>query len=762
MGKLVGRPAPLIDSVDKVNGHLIYGSDFKLPGMLYGKVLRSPIAHGHIVNIDAAKARSLPGIKAIILGNQTELPAYSVAGEKMLDERLLAKDKVRYRGDEVAVVAAVDEEVAEEAIDLINVEYEELQGVFDVEEAMSPDAPLVHEEHGSNIAREITVRHGDIGSAFAQSDVCVEGRYETPRVHHGYMEPHAVVAQWDSSGRVTFWIPTQSPTLARMTYANALGIKREQVRVIQLPTGGGFGGKLEYKLHPLCALLAKETGRPVRMANTRTDEFMATLPRMPMVIEMKLGATHEGLLLAKKSKIIADKGAYLNYGPGILLAAATRADNLYRIKNIFTEAYLVYTNKVPTGAMRGFGCPQSHFAQECLLDRLATALGIDPVELRLKNASRTGDVTSHKWYLGSCGLSECIEKSSEAADWCMKRKRYRAHRQSRYARGIGIACCLHVSGNRTFLPFFDGASAIVRISEDGRVIIFPGEVDIGQGSKTVFAIIAAEELGIPLEWVDVPDLDTDINPHGLGTFADRVTTLAGNAVRAAAIDAREQIMRVAAAELDTPAELLQIEEGIICSKFSEERLAFIEAAQIASYRQAGAAIIGRGSFIPPEVTMVDPETKEGNISCAYPFVAQVAEVEVDKETGQVRVLNIVSAHDLGKAINPLMAKGQIQGAVAQGIGYALMEEMIEEMGVIRNQSFKHYLMPRSVDMPSITPLMIESDDPNGPYGAKGLGEPALTSIAPAIANAIYNAIGVSIETLPITSEKILEALRKNN
>jgi CO/xanthine dehydrogenase Mo-binding subunit len=385
---------------------------------------------------------------------------------------------------------------------------------------------------------------------------------------------------------------------------------------------------------------------------------------------------------------------------------------------------------------------------------------MDPAELRLKNACRQGDITIHKWFLGSCGLSECIDKSVKAAEWHAKRKKYAQNQDSKLARGIGIACCLHVSGNRTFLPFFDGASAFVRINEEGRVTVFAGEVDLGQGSKTVFAIIAADELGVPLEWVEVPHLDTDINPHGMGTFGDRVTTLGGNAVKAAAIDARNQLLAAAAEELNTCVERLKTENGIIHDQDSEKQISFIEAARAASYKQAGATIIGKGSFVPPGVTMVDPQTKIGNISCAYPFVTQIAEVEVNRETGRVRVLNIVSAHDLGKAINPLMAKGQILGAVAQGIGFALSEEMIEENGIIKNQSFKHYHMPRSVDMPSVTPILIETIDPHGPYGAKGLGEPALTAIAPAIANAIYDAVGVRMNSLPITPEKIRRAIAR--
>lgn len=762
MANMIGKSVPLIDSIDKVTGRLKFGNDFKTPGMLYGKVLRSSIAHGRILHVDASKARSLPGVRCVIVGNEIDLPNYSVAGEKILDERLLAKDKVRYRGDEIALVAAVDEDTAEEALDLIKVEYQELPGVFDMEEALLPGSPLVHEWYGSNIAREMTINLGDAESALLRADVVVEGKYETSRVHHGYLEPHSVVSQWDVTGRVTFWIPTQSPVLAKMTYAKALGVGQEQVRVIQLPVGGGFGGKLEYKLHPLCALLARETGRPVKMINSRTDELMASLPRVPMTIDMKLGASKDGKLLAKKTRILADNGAYMNYGPGILLSATTRSDNLYRINNIYTQSYLIYTNKVPTGAFRGFGCPQSHFALESLMDKLAVELDMDPAELRLINASQTGDTTPHKWYIGSCGLSDCIKKSTEIADWSIKRKEYSKNKDSELVKGIGIASCLHVSGNRTFLPFFDGSSAFVRINEEGRVIVFTGEVDIGQGCRTVFSLITATELGIPLEWVEISQLDTDVSPHGLGTFGDRVTTLGGNAVKAAAINARQQLLEVAAKNLKTHVEKLKIENGIIYDvDDSKKQMSFVQAAQLASYENGGATIIGKGSFIPPGVTMVDSETKIGNVSCAYPFVTQIVEVEVNRETGQVKLLNIVSAHDLGKAINPMMAKGQVVGAVAQGIGFALTEEMVEDQGIIKNQGFKHYDMPRSLDMPPITTILVESNDPNGPYGAKGLGEPALTAIAPAIANAIYDAVGVRINSLPITPEKILQALKEN-
>lgn len=760
MGK-IGERMPLIDAFEKVTGRLQYGSDFKLPGMLCGKILRSPHAHAIIRSVDASRARSMLGVKAVVTGWDYDFPLYSVAGEKNVDERLLAKEKVRYIGDEVAAVAAVDEVTAEYALNQIIVEYEEIPAVFDPIEAMGEGSPLVHASVERNIARAIRIRHGDISEDFRQSDVIVEEVFTTPLSHQAYLEPHAAVAQWDLQGRLTLWIPTQSPTLARITYANALGIPRDRIRIIQMPMGGGFGGKLEYKLHPICAFLAREANAPVKMTNSRKEEFMATLPRVPMIITMKAGCKKDGTFLAKKAEIIADNGAYMNYAPGILLSASTRHDNLYRLKNIHTDSYLVYTNKIPTGCFRGFGCPQSFFALESIIDMLAYEIGMDPADFRLKNASQTGDITPHNWHLESCGLTESIKRSTEESDWYNKRDKLPRKGTKDKAYGIGLGCSLHVSGNRTFLPFFDGSSAYVRINEDGQVAVFSGETDLGQGSRTTFALIASHELGIPIEWVSVPTVDTDFSPHGLGTFGDRVTTLGGNAVRNAAIDARNQLLECACRHLRVDQSDLIIIDGTIYSRKGRSiSLEFTEAAQLFSFEKAGGAIIGYGYFIPKNVSMVDPETKIGNISCAYPFVAQIAEVEVGLTSGEVRVLSITSAHDLGKALNPLMAEGQVHGAVAQGLGFTLFEQMIVEKGEVTNPNFKEYRVPRAKDIPPIRVIFVESNDPNGPYGAKGLAEPALTAIAPAIANAVYNAVRIRITHLPISPQKILTALRK--
>ena len=798
---LIGKRLPLLDGPDKVAGRHVFGADFSVPGMLWGRVLRSPVPHARLLSVDASRAEKLPGVYAVVTGRSMNFPKYSVAGQKLLDDQVLATGKVHYVGDEIAAVAAVDTDTAEEAVRLISVEYEELPSVFDPVEAMKPDAPLVHEEFGSNIAVTMDFERGNLKKGFLEADAIVEDEFTSPMVHQGYLEPQSGVAAWYGD-RLTLWISMQTPELARITYSNGLGITPDRIRVIQMPMGGAFGGKLEYKTHMIAAVLAKFAGRPVKIVNTRREEFMAGTPRVPMRIHIRVGAKKDGTLVAKETRIIAGNGAYTNYGPGIMLSAAHRNDNLYRLRNIHTRAQLVWTNTVGTGCFRGFGNPQSHFAFESALDMLAVELNMDPAELRLKNATQTGDLTAHGWVIGSCGLSDCVRESIRIAGWAEKWPKQAASGagavaaaggaapadadEGRYARGIGVACCLHVSGNRTFLPYFDGASAFIRINEQGRVLVQVGETDLGQGARTVFAQMAAEELGIPIEWVHIATVDTDISPHGLGTFGDRATTLGGNAVKKAAEAAREKLLAWAAQammskEVAQPAaaaaggralrvveskrrirkEDLKIKDGVIYwPEDPEMRMTIQEAACQYSYDHAGATLTAEGDFVVPGVSMVHPDTKYGNISCAYPFVAQVAEVEVDRLTGKVKVLRISAAHDLGKTINPLLSEGQVEGALAQGLGFATSEQIVMDHGRVTADTFRRYHMPRITDMPLVGTVFVESDDPVGPYGAKGLAEPALTPTAPAIANAVYHAVGVRIKDLPVTADKVLAALEE--
>lgn len=746
--QVIGNPLPQIDAKERALGFAEFVSDIRLPGMLYGRILRSPYPHARILKIDTSRARALRGVKAVITAEDTPQIPF---GPRTEDWSILAVDRVRFVGDEVAAVAAMDEEIAEEALDLIRVEYEELPAVFDPLEAMRPDAPLIHDKE-RNIVSEFKLSRGDVDQAFKESDVIHSATYYTNQVYQAYLEPMASVTDIDSDGKITFYVATQIPSMTRLTYAKALNLPLEKIRVVVPYYGGAFGAKMETNLHLIAGLLSQKTRRPVRMVNPRDEDFMAGNPRVPMYIDLKLGAKKDGTLTAKEVRVIGAAGGRAVYSMVIVATACYRVDSLYRFRNLRTEGLTVYTNTVPTSCFRGFGNAQMTFALESSMDMVAEAIGMDPAELRLINGHQTGDVSIHGWKIGSCGLAECIRRATEASGWKAKRA------EARTARGIGLSCCNHVSGNRAFAREFDGGAGIVRIGREGKVLVYHGESDMGQGQKTAFAQIVAEELGIPLEWVEVARVDTDLSPFGMGSFATRGTVFGGNGVKAAAADARRQVVELAAEMLEAHPGDLEIKDGNIYVKGAPEKnLPFRQVAEKGLYKRGGAPIVGTGFWVPDTV-LPDPVTKYGNISPAYPFACHIAEVEVDRETGQVHVLNYVAAHDVGRAINPQTTEGQIHGGVAQGIGWALMEHMILEQGRVMNPNFRDYVIPGPLDLPPIKPILVESMDPNGPFGAKGIGEPALNPVPAAIANAIYNAVGVRITDLPITPEKILATL----
>lgn len=753
---VVGKRVPMIDAREKVTGEARYVSDVKLPGMLYGRILRSPLPHARILSIDTSRAERTPGVKAVLTANDTPKVKF---GEVIADEYPLAIDKVRYVGDHVAAVAAISEDIAEEALDLIRVEYEELPVVDDPLKAMDPGAPLVHDVE-RNIANQMAFSRGDVERGFREADEIIEEYFETSIVHQCYLEPMGSVADY-SQGRLNWYLPVHIPSVMRLTYAKTLGLSPDVIRVLSPFIGGGFGSKMEYAPHLICALLSMKARLPVRIVNSRVEEFLATMPRLPMYITLKLGVKRDGRITAKKTKIVADNGAYTHYAPPILSTAAMRADNQFRLENIETEAYLVYTNKMPTSCFRGFGNPQMTFAFAQAIDIVAERLGLDPVDVLLRNVVHKGYTTAHGWYMGSCGLDECIKRSVDEAGWSEKRSaRSKAPGSGDKRRGIGIATCIHVSGNRSFIKMFEGASAFIRIGDDGKPLLFTGEVDLGQGARTVFAQIVAEELGIPLQDVRVATLDTDISPFGLGAFASRTTTLGGRAVVAAARDARAKLAVVAGDMLEARPEDLEFRGGTVFVKGSPEQAVPIGAVtKRAMAQRSGSPVIGEGSFTPDNVVVADPQTKFGNVSVAYSFAAHVAEVEVDTRTGKVDVVNYVAVHDTGKTINPLAAEGQVEGGVVQGLGYALTEEIVVKNGRVLNPTFLDYRLMTPLDIPPIKSVFVESDDPIGPYGAKSLGEPTLIPVAAAVANAIYNAVGVRIRSLPITAEKVREALR---
>jgi CO/xanthine dehydrogenase Mo-binding subunit len=749
---IIGKRCGRIDGRDKVTGRARYIDDLKFPGMLWGKILRSPYPHAKINHIDTSAAERLSGVRAVVTAADAPGVKYGSYRSGVKDELILANRKVRYVGDEVAAVAAIDRETAETALSFIRVDYEELPAVFHPEEAMKPGAPTIHEEVEGNVASHTVTVRGDIDRGFQDADLVLEERFETGLQVHAYLEPVGCIASWDSNGRLTLWAPLQNPSWSRFIFAEALDVPIGKLRVVQTCIGGAFGGKLEQKQYLVAALLAAKAKRPVKIVNTRDEEFQSSMARVPMVIYLKMGVKKDGRLTAKEHRIYADNGAYTKYASGVVNLGTYRVDGLYRLHNIRNENFLIYTNKVPTSAFRGFGNPQITFAVESLLDQLAEGIGMDPVDMRLLNAAEQGDVNAHGFKYVSCGLKDCLRQVADEIRWTEKRN------QASLCRGVGISATSHVCGNRSFFPLFDGATAIARVDEGGKVRVFTGEVEVGQGLLTAYASICAEEMGVPLSEVTVEPPDTDIAPFGLGTWGDRGTFIGGSAVHLAAADAKKQILDIAAELLEANAEDLDCKGGKIFVTGSPGRfLPFEEVAGAAVYRRGGAPVLGRGTYIPH--SEVADATRYGNISGTYAFGAQAVEIEVNTKTGEVKVLRIAASHDVGKPINTALVEGQIEGATIQGIGYALAEEVLYEKGVMLTTGFQQYHVPTAMDAPPIKTLLVETADP-GPFGAKGVAEPAMTPMAPAIANAIFNAVGVRIRDLPISPRKILEALRK--
>jgi 4-hydroxybenzoyl-CoA reductase alpha subunit len=762
----IGKRVPKLDAIDKVTGRAIYGHDMKLPRMLYGKILRSERAHARILNIDTSRAEKLPGVKAVITGN--DIPDIRVGFAK--DNPILKTGKVRSFRDEIAAVAAVDEDTAQEALELIRVEYEDLPAVFDPEEAMKPGAPLIHEKAERNILSIMTQSyfHGDVEKGFAESDVVIEDRFTLTWVAHCCMGTSFCLASFDNSGNLTVWSSTQMPFMSQRELSTALKIPPDKIRVIKTTIGGGFGSKLDtYPYEPICAVLAQRTGRPVRITFTREEEFIASPTRQPVICDIKSGAKKDGTLTARQIKMILDNGAYSSWGATTPLVMMMTISSLYRVPNVKYDVLVVYTNHPYAGAMRGYGNPQATFVVESHIDMLAHDLGMDPREFRLKNANQPGDITGQGVKITTCGLNECIEKAAESVGWQEKRGKRRPDGSTSSPqrpvegaanRGVGMAAQLHVGGGARIYPS-DGCGTTIKVDDYGKVTVITGSTDMGQGSETVIAQIVAEEMGVPVESITVLNTDTDITPWDVGAHASRTTFIAGNSARLAAADAKRQILKAAAQAYKQKAENLDMREGQIFVKDEpEEGIPYAKAIRAGHFRPDGDVILARVWYEPP----TEKQDKEfrGNISAAYAFAAQAAEVEVDTETGEVKVLKIAAAHDVGRALNPMAVEGQIEGGVSMGLGYGLGEELVLEKGRMLNPNFADYALPTVLDMPPIDPIIVETIDPEGPFGAKGMAEPANNPTAPAIANAVYDAVGVRIKDLPITAEKVLKALKE--
>ena len=755
----IGKSVLRVDARDKATGEAVYSSDYKIPGTLAGKCKRSPHPLARIINIDISKAERLPGVRAVITArNAGQFPF----GEFISDQSPLCDRYAHYVGDEVAAVAAIDEDIAEEALDLIEVDYELMAPVFDPEKATEPGAPAVHPELDyvtQNVVMNFDLERGEGEAAFNYADLILEERFTTRPQHQGYLQPRDCVAAW-SGGRLTLWAVMQSPYRMRPAIARSLGVSESQVRIIPGYVGGGFGNNAS-RIWPIAALLARKAGRPVTIVLSREEDFISGRPFPSAIIDIKMGFKQDGTIVAKKMELMVNAGAYVGSCRGITIVASSRADNMYRMRHIKTSARLVYTNTTPCGALRGYGTQLMTFPMESTIDMAAEKLGIDAAEIRLKNATQKGDIGVHGFIFNSCGLSDCIRMAVEKSGWKEKRQK------SGNYYGIGLANAMHSAGALVMdVAECCGSGAIVRVDEHGQVLVISGESDIGQGSTTVFTQIAAEEMGVNIEDVRVLPPDTDTGLFALGTFGDRVTVLGGHAVLKAAREAKKNVLRYAAEILKTSTDKLELKASKFYLKGNVEPLATLpEIARMAVIvKRSGVPVIGQGDYRTPDsVIKVNKENNYyGNYSAGYAFTAQVAEVLVDAETGKVEVLNIWIAQDVGKAINPKSCEAQIEGAAMMGMGYALSEDYIFSDGKMLNPNFIDYVVPQSGNTPKLHISLIETIEPATPYGAKGVGEASMNPVASAIANAVCNAIGVRIRDLPITPEKILAALREKN
>lgn len=765
----IGQNVPRIDAFEKVVGAAKFTVDMKIQGMLYARILKSPHAHAKIMKIDARKAQMLRGVKAILTGKEIPLRI----GIYVADRDVLARDKVRWVGDPVVAVAATSEEIAEEAVNLIKVEYKELKPVFDPRDAMKENAPLVHEKlheyiHSpvflpiphTNIANDFKLKKGDIEKGFKEAEIIVESEFAQPQVDHVCMETHVCIGQYLPDGAVNLWTSAQSPFAVRYLLGISLGIPLHKINVHVPYVGGGFGGKAGINLEPLVVFLSKKAGgRPVKFVPTREEQFTCTPSRCGMYAKVKTGVKKNGRITAEKIEYVWDAGAYADYAVNVGRAAGYTCAGPYDIPNIEGSSKTVYTNHPYGASYRGFGHLELLWAIERQMDIVARRLCLDPVEFRMKNILRPGSTTATGEQLREDAgrLDLCIEA---VANSLQLRKKEKTTDPAK-VRGKGIAAICKAPA----IPPNASSSAIIKFNEDGSAVLLIGEAEFGQGTSTAMAQIASEELGLPIEKIKtVCQKDTDSSPYNWQSVASRGTFMCGNAVIAACSDAREQIKGIAAQVLRVQKEALRVaEERVFLPERPEVGLSLKQVVMGYTYpngNSIGQQVIGRGGYIATGMTNLDPQTGQGRPAIKWTFGAHGAEVEIDTETGQIRIVRMVSAFDIGRAINPDLVKGQIYGAVVQGIGVALMEQYIcDEKGVLVNDNLADYKIARISDIPEEhIPIMIQTPQEDGPYGARGIGELALIGVPSAIGNAVCDAIGVEMMDLPITSERIWEAL----
>lgn len=768
VGKSVLRP----DAFEKVRGGKGFPVNVSLPGMLHAKLLRSPYPHARVVSIDASAAEALPGVKAVLLPKDVPqikfCPVFFVPtlAPSMIQDMLVMSDTVRYAGQPVAAVAATSAEIAEQALEFIEVEYEELPTVFTAEAAMGEGAPQLHADAPNNIAKNPMFEFGDLEAGFADADHIFEGTYKTQRVHTCYMEPRVCVVDSDADGRLTVHSSMQHMFGLREKLAFVLDLPESMVKVVKPPyIGGGFGGKLDMGyIEPVAALLSLKTGRPVRIEQTRYEDFITTT-RNPIEVYLKTGVKSDGTFTARYARSTLDCGAHATHGAEVIMVHGMFGILLpYRCANQTWEGRTVYTNNMIGGGYRGYGSPQGAFAVESQIDEICEALNLDPIEFRLKNAHQQGDPHpfNPEFTLSTYRFEDCLKAGAERIDFA--RRAAAGSTEGVRKRGIGLGCqALWVSGCMGFPDIYEHSGAIIKLNPDGTANLSNATVDMGSGQITTLCQIAAEELGLRADQVRMTYADSETVPFDAPSHASRVTYSAGTAVKAAAANAKQRVLEVAAVMLEEGVDNLEVRDGHVHVKGSERKLSIAEVAT-----RAESPFVQMTAEGPKPTTIGEKGTILGVSSMAppsnpSPASVEFVEVEVDTETGEVSILRVVFAHDIGKVINPSAAEGQVEGGFQQGMGYALMEniQFDQETGACLTSDFLDYKMPTAVEMNfPIESIFIESDEPTGPFGAKSLSEPCTTVPAPAIANAIYNAVGVRIRELPITPEKILAALGK--
>ena len=761
----VGKSLVKPDAVPKVTGTAEYSEDMSLPGMLHGRVLRSPHAHAEVRRIDTSKAKALPGVEAVITVEDAPesrftrsalayaLPDFAFEGE-VLDQRIIS-DKARFVGDWIAAVAAVDIATAEQALALIEVDYELLPAVFDPHEALAEGAPVVHENKPSNVAvaGEYPFNTGDVQQGLADADYTAEFSDKKSRQKHCHLELDSAIASWGTDGRLTLISPSQGPHLAKKAFAKHVfpDLGDGDIRWLSPPLGGGFGARLALGMEPVAALLAKVAGKPVKVTTTREEDFSGYSSRTEQHQTFKVGAMADGTLTAIDMDIVSDSGAYYSHSGTTTMVNMQMTLGLLRCPNIRGRMKVVYTNTPTASGFRGYGNPEGAFIFQQAIDMLAEKVGMDPLEFPLKNVKQVGEPSFFlPVTLDHSALEECIQQAAERIGWTQKWQGWGNIKTGRHRRGIGMSVMNHCSGAGGFL--LEHSGAIIKLNEDGSANLTVGPSEMGQGILGVLSQIAAETMGLKYEDIHVVTGDTDVTRFDIGSHASRSVLVIGNAVVDAGKKVREQLLGLAAAKLEASAEDLEIREGRIAVAGVPAQ--GIDVAQLAhdaiyNYTESGAQISATGSYLS---TSHNPN-----------FQAGFAEVDVDTDTGIVSVVRYVMAHDIGRAINPQAVEGQLQGGAVQGLGFALTEDFAidKTSGETLTDNFASYRIPTIRDIPEMEIILVEDPAPNGPYGAKGVGEPGLVNVAPAIANAVYDAVGVRINSLPLSPKKVLSALERS-